>query len=240
MPTIEVCFTPELYKFKHTESKHSVIIIDVLRATTSMCCALHNGVKAIIPVSEIEELKKFKTLGYVIACEREGIKPDFADFGNSPLNFNNQKLKNEIIAYSTTNGTQAINIISEQTDSIFIGAYTNITYLSKFLTQTSDNIVIVCSGWKNKFSLDDTIIAGAYCEQFLKNNYKTICDSSIASIDLWSIAKTNLIEYSNKCIHRQRLKKLKLDDCLEYCFTKDINSVVPKLKNGMIENILKI
>ena len=239
MPTLEVCFTPELYKYKHTTENHSVIIVDVLRATTAMCSALHNGVKAIIPVSEIEDLKKFKKMGYLVASERDGIKPDFADFGNSPLTFINNKYKNEIIAYSTTNGTQAINIIKEEAETIYIGAYTNISILTNYLIKHNQNVVIVCSGWKQKFSLEDTIIAGAYCDFFInKIKYYSICDSSTAALDLWKIAKNNLLLYVEKCIHKNRLKILYLDDCIEYCFTADINPVIPKLNNGMIKNIL--
>ncbi len=238
MPTLEVCFTPDLYSNKHTEDKHVTIVIDVLRATTAMCTALEYGIKAIIPVAEIEELKSLKKLGYLIASEREGLKLSFADFGNSPFDFMNSDLKGQIIAYSTTNGTRAIDMITEGSSEIYIAAYSNISAMCDFLISKNENVVIVCSGWKNKFSLEDALISGAFCEMLLKNGkFTTICDSSTASIGLWNLAKNDIIEYSKKCIHSQRLKKLKLDDCIEYCFTADTTKVVPMVIDGMIQNI---
>ncbi len=237
MPTIEVCFTPELYIHKHTTGNHLTLIIDVLRASTSICAALYNNVKAIIPVAEIEELKKLKQNGYLIASEREGLKLDFADIGNSPSQFLDSNLKGKTIAYSTTNGTRAINLINEQDNTtIYIAALTNLTILSEFITQSQENVVIVCSGWKQKFSLEDAVVAGAFCEKLLtiSTSYQTICDSSNASIDLWSIAKHDLPSYIDKCIHRHRLAKLGLEESIPFCLTIDSSPVIPIVKNGMI------
>lgn len=237
MPTIEVCFTPELYIHKHTTGDHITLIIDVLRASTSICAALHNNVKAIIPVAEIEELKRLKQNGYLIASEREGLKLDFADLGNSPEQFLAPSLKGTTIAYSTTNGTRAINLIKEQDNTkIYIAALTNLTVLSEFIHRSQENVVIVCSGWKQKFSLEDAVVAGAYCEKLLtfSSSYQTNCDSSTASIDLWNMAKSNLPVYIDKCIHRHRLAKLGLDDSIPFCLTVDTTPVIPIVKNGMI------
>jgi len=241
MPTIEVCFTPELYLQKHTKGKHITIMIDVLRASTSICAALANGVKAIIPVSEIEELKRLKMMGYLIASEREGLKLDFADMGNAPTQFLSPQLKGTTIAYSTTNGTRAINLINEQEEtSIYVAALTNITTLTDFILSRSENLVIVCSGWKQKFSLEDAVVAGAYCERLMVDGvYQSICDSSTASLDLWKLAKTDLPGYIDKCIHRHRLAKLGLDDSIPYCLTEDITPVIPFVNDGMIISIQK-
>lgn len=241
MNTIEVCFTPDLYLNKHSNGKHITIIIDLLRASSSICAALSNGIKAIIPVSEIEELKRLKQLGYIIASEREGLKLDFADMGNSPTQFLEANLKGATIAYSTTNGTKAINLIKEQEETpIYIGALSNLTALSNFLIEQSQNVVIVCSGWKQKFSLEDAVAAGAFCEKLLlSGQFETICDSSSASIDLWEMAKQDLPHYVNKCIHSTRLNKLGLADSIPYCLESDTTNAIPFVNNGMIINIAK-
>jgi 2-phosphosulfolactate phosphatase len=226
---------------KHTNGKHITVIIDVLRASSSICAALANGVKAIIPVSEIEELKRLKTMGYLIASEREGLKLDFADMGNAPTQFLSPQLKGTTIAYSTTNGTRAINLINEQEEtSIYIAALTNISTLTDYILSRSENLVIVCSGWKQKFSLEDAVVAGAYCERLMADGvYQSICDSSTASLDLWKLAKTDLPGYIDKCIHRHRLAKLGLDDSIPYCLTEDITPVIPFVNDGMIISIQK-
>lgn len=236
MKTIEVCFTPDLYDQRHTEGQHVTIVIDVLRATTAMCTAIQYGVKGIIPVADIQDLKRMKENGYIIASEREGIKVDFADFGNSPFTFIENDLKGKIIAYSTTNGTVAIEKIAEHDAPIYIGAYTNISKLCETIINLNKSVVIVCSGWKGKFSLEDAVVAGAYCERFIESgNYTQICDSSTAALDIWSLAKVNLIGYIDKCIHRHRLRKLGLDDVIEYCFTADKSPVAPIYLDGIIQ-----
>ncbi len=237
MKTIEVCFTPDLYDSRHTEGHHVAIVIDVLRATTAMCAAIYHGVKGIIPVADIQDLKRLKENGYIIASEREGIKVDFADFGNSPFTFIENDLKGRVIAYSTTNGTVAIEKIAEHNAPIYIGAYTNISKLCETIINLNQSVVIVCSGWKGKFSLEDAVIAGAYCERFLESeNYTQACDSSTAALHLWNLAKPNLLKYIDKCIHRHRLQKLGLDDVLEYCFTADKTPVAPIYFDGIIQN----
>lgn len=235
MKSIEVIFSPDLYDYGHND-EHQVVVLDILRATTAMTTAIHSGVKGIIPVAEIEDLKRFKENGYLIASEREGIKVDFADFGNSPFTFIENDLTGKVIAYSTTNGTIAIEKVAESSSQVLIGAYTNISVICEYLKKQDESVVFLCSGWKGKFSLEDAIIAGAYCERLLESGeYTSDCDSVHAAMDLWSIAKKDILGYVEKCSHRKRLRKLQLDDVIEYCFTADKTPVIPIFKDGMIQ-----
>jgi len=109
---IEVCFSPALYHLYHNP-KANVVVIDVMRASTAICAAFAAGAEKIIPVGTVEEAKKMKEAGYILAAERDGIVLDFADFGNSPFNFTPGNVKGKTVAYSTTNGTQAINMAKD-------------------------------------------------------------------------------------------------------------------------------
>src|SRR5512133_2694845 len=106
MNTIEVCLSPALFKYITTTGDFIVVIIDVLRATTSFCAAFDSGVKTVIPVSGLDKLLEYKNNGFLTAAERDGNKVDFADFGNSPTVFLQSDLSGKELAYSTTNGTQ--------------------------------------------------------------------------------------------------------------------------------------
>ncbi|MFZ4741601.1 MAG: 2-phosphosulfolactate phosphatase [Bacteroidales bacterium] len=237
MNTIEVCFTPKLYSEIVTNKNFIVVMVDILRASTSICAAFANGVEAIIPVASLDEAKEFKAKGYLVASEREGIVTGFADFGNSAFNFMTEAVKGKTIAYSTTNGTQAIEL-AKNAEGLVIGAFSNITALSQWLINQHSNVVILCAGWKNKFNLEDSIFAGALIEQLLTSaDYKMDCDSAEAALDLWSIAKSNPLAYIQKAAHRERLRKLKLDDVLEFTFQLDTANVVPILKDGVLVNI---
>lgn len=237
---IEVCFSPALYHLYHNP-KANVVVIDIMRATTAICAAFAAGAKKIIPVGTVEDAKKMKDAGYTLAAERDGKVLDFADFGNSPFNFTPENVKGKTIAYSTTNGTQAINI-ARDARKIFIGAFTNLSTIVNYLERDVNDLVILCSGWKDRFNLEDTLCAGAIAERLLASGkYCTICDSTNASIDLWKVAKPNLLEYIQKAAHRERLRKMVLDDVVEYCHTPDSVTVLPYYSEGaIIDYSLKI
>lgn len=238
MKNIEVCLTPALYPHRLTRNNFIVVIVDVFRATTSICAALGNGVKSIIPVSSLEEARKYKERGYLVACERDGVVLDFADFGNSAFNFMTEKVKGETIAYSTTNGTKAIAMTTDDA-TVAIGAFSNISALTQWLEKQDQDILILCSGWKNKFNLEDTLFAGALTRQLLNSNkFKADCDAAEAAMDLWKEAQHNPVAYIDKAAHRHRLKRLGLDDVIPFSFEPDTNPVVPVVKNSVIINIL--
>lgn len=234
---IEVCFTPLLYHFYHNTNAN-VVVIDILRATSAICAAFAAGAEKIIPVGTVEEARKVKDAGFILAAERDGIVLDFADFGNSPFNFTPERVKGKTIAYSTTNGTQAIQM-ANGSKNIIVGAFTNLSEVVNFLQKDNSDIILFCSGWKGRFNLEDSLFAGAVAELLLTSgDFTTICDSTNAALDLWKVAKPNLRNYIEKAAHRQRLRKMILDDVIDYCITIDSVKVLPLFKEGVILNII--
>lgn len=235
MSHIEVCFLPELYPYRKTAgNNHAAVAVDILRATTTIVTAIAQGVKKIVPVTDIYQLSELKKNGYIIVSERDGIQSDFADFGNSPLQLMQADIKNAVIAISTTNGTRALSAVNDA-EKIFIGAFSNISALCAKLRELNKDIVIVCSGWKHHFSLEDTLFAGAVCEHLIADNQFTYADDSvIAAMELWKNAKNNLLNFASRSEHYQRLYNLDMGESVPYCFEMDTCSVVPVLKNGMI------
>jgi len=235
---LETCFSPAL--FEHEANGDSiVVIIDILRASSAICTAFANGAVEIIPVAEVSEAKEYKAKGYLVAAERDGYVLDFADFGNSPFNFTKDKVSGKTIVYSTTNGTGIINLASSAYMTV-IGSFLNIGALTEWILGKEKNVLLFCAGWKNRFNIEDTICAGAIAEKLMESNlYTTICDSTIASMDLWSLARPNLPGYIEKAAQRTRLRDKKLDDCIEFCLTSDFTDKIPVMKNGvLVGNIL--
>ena len=233
---IEVCFTPKLFPEIVTKDNYIVVLVDILRATTSICAAFANGVKKIIPVATLEEAKALKNKGFLVASEQDGKKLNFADFGNSAFNFSQETIGGKTLVYCTTNGTRALDI-AKKAEKIAIGAFVNIQALSDWLVAEDKNVVILCSGWKNKFCLEDALFAGALTENLLANKgFATNCDSAVAAMDLWHLAQPDILGYIEKAAHRHRLKKLELDDVIPYSFTLNSTSVVPVYVGGEISN----
>ena len=235
--TVEVCFSPKLFTEILTKGNFIVVLVDILRATTSICTAFQNGVHSIIPVSTLEEAKKLKEEGFLVASEQDGKKLDFADFGNSAFSFTRQMISGKTLVYCTTNGTRALEM-AKTADQIVIGSFLNLSALTEWLIQQKRNIVILCSGWKNKFCLEDSLFAGALADRLLQQpDFITYCDSAQAAKDLWHIAENDIPAYLEKAAHRHRLNRLGLDDVIPYSFTIDQTDVVLYFDGKEIVNL---
>lgn len=234
LKNINVCFTPAIYHRFHNPDA-IVVVTDILRATSAICTAFMNGARLIIPVGTLDEAKAFKEKGYLIAAERDGIVCDFADFGNSPSNFSREKVYGKTIVYSTTNGTKTIHMGSE-CHLVSIGSFLNLKALSEWLIKENKDVVVLCSGWKDRFSLEDSIFSGALSQELLDSgHFATICDSTIAALDLWSLARNDLNGYLKKAANRNRLRKLGLGGDIEYCHTLNLTDIIPVLtEEGLV------
>ena len=236
---LEVCLSPAIYD-KHADDRNLVVIVDILRATSSICAAIHNGVKSILPVSTVDEARQMKKQGYMVASERDGFVLDFADFGNSPFNFSPEIVKGKEIVYSTTNGTRCIHMASHS-KAVIIGSFLNISALAEWLINQNAPVLIFCASWKDRFSLEDTVFAGALAERLLNSGkFETICDAVAASLDLWNLAKPDLYGYIQKSAQKGRLASKGLDDCIEYCLTADQTRVIPAFQESRLVDISEI
>jgi 2-phosphosulfolactate phosphatase len=230
---IEVCYSPALYPY-YKNNNAIVVVADILRATTAICAAFENGVKSLIPVADLEEARALKKQGYLVAAERDGLVLDFADFGNSPFNFEPATVKGKTIVYSTTNGTQAIRMASGARH-VAIGAFTNLSALAGWLINENADVLVLCAGWKNRYNLEDSVYAGALAGILMESGrFSSDCDSTVAAIELWNLARPDLVGFMEKASHRHRLKKLGLDDVMKYCHTPDSTGVIPLLKGELL------
>jgi len=233
---IEVCFTPALFHL-YKEEFDLIVVIDVLRATSAICAAFQNGVKELIPVSSIELAREYKAKGYLVGAERKGQIVEGFDFGNSPFSYMIPEVKGQTVVLSTTNGTKSINIAKEAGD-VVIGALSNLDVLKIWLEKQDKNILCLCSGWQDKFNLEDTICAGAITEHLLSTgNYQSIEDSSIAAKYIFLSAKDNNFGFLKSSSHRRRLKKLNLNEDIKFCLTSNTAPVIPFLKGDKIVNV---
>ena len=230
---LETCFSPALYEpDRHAGS--IVVVIDILRATSAICTAFENGAASIIPVATVAEAREYKEKGYLVAAERDGYVLDFADFGNSPFNFTPERVAGKTIVYSTTNGTGIIKLASSA-QHIIIASFLNIGAITEWIISRDNDVILFCSGWKNRFNLEDSLCAGAIAEKLLATSlYSTICDSTHAAVDLWSLAKEDINGYIEKAAQRSRLRDKNLDDCIPFCLSMDFTRKIPIIKDGIL------
>jgi len=233
---IEVCFSPYLYDL-HKSEFEIIVVIDVLRATSAICTAFDHGVKSIIPVDSIEIAKEYQKKGYLVGAERQGKIVEGFDFGNSPFSYMSSEIKGKDVVLTTTNGTKAIKL-AQDADQVVIGSLLNLDVLCEWLEKQEKNILCLCSGWQNKFNLEDTICAGAIAE-YLINTGKFISDedSSIAAKYLYLSAKDNYLGYLKSSSHRRRLKNLNLNEDIKYCLTPNLSKAIPILHEDKLVDI---
>lgn len=236
MPKIEVSFSPETYSVYKGEDQ-IVVVTDILRATSAICTALHNGAKEIIPVSTIEEAREYKAKGFLVGAERNGEKIEEFDFGNSPYSYMQDKIKEKSIVLTTTNGTKAINMAKESF-KVIVGAFTNFSATIDYLSKQDKDILILCSGWKGRFNLEDTLYAGAIVNALANNNVldlqSEVEDSALSAMYLYNLAKDDPYKFLINSSHRRRLKNLNLKEDVRYCLSMDNTDVIPVYEEGCI------
>ena len=230
---LEACFSPYLYPvYKGDDTV--VVIIDVFRATSAICAAFENGVEKIIPVSSVEEARSYKEKGFLVGAERNGIQIEGFDFGNSPFHYMGHQLKGKTIVLTTTNGTQAIEI-AKDAYKVVIGSFLNMDVLCNFLIQENKNILLLCSGWKNKFNLEDAVFAGAVSDQISSVSEKfEMGDACLALKYLYQNAKENPYKFLTHSSHKQRLSKLNLKEDIRYCLTPNQTKIIPIYREGAL------
>ncbi len=239
MHQITVCFTPIQFS-SYVHENCNAVAIDILRATTSICTAFMNGAKEVIPISTVDELKTHTGTEYIIAAERDGIKLDFADIGNSPYYFTKEVVGGKTIAYSTTNGTHTINLAA-QCHHAAVGSFINISALCRWLEAGQRDVFLLCAGWKGRFNLEDSVFAGAVAQKLMDTGkFDTICDSTLVAMDLWSLAKPDLMGYIKKAAQNERLRKINAANVIPYCHTLDLTDIVPIYKDGTLVGIRSI
>lgn len=224
---IDICFSPALYPYyADKNAERIVIVVDIFRATTTMCAALKNGAKSIIPVASIEEAQAYKKKGYLVGAERNVKRCDFADFGNSPFDYSSDKVEEKDIVFTTTNGTQAIEAASDA-HALIIGSFSNISAVVNFCVASQKDVLVLCAGWNNRFNIEDTLYAGAIAKRLQGKGYTYVSDAAEIALSMWRNAEPNLRDYINHTEHIKRLEANNLQDSVEYCLTYDTVPLVP-------------
>lgn len=235
MPTLEVCLSPNLLSL-HILTHKTVVVVDILRATSCMVTAIACGVESILPLQDIETCRAMKSQGYYIAAERDGKQVEGFDLGNSPFSYMEKHLIGQKIAFTTTNGTQVIKL-SENSEQIIVGAFLNLSAVASYLAEQKKNVLVACAGWKGHINVEDTLFAGALVDILTSQNFTISNDSALLAQSLYQKHKADLLAFVSLCSHVQRLKNLGIQKDIEFCLQKDVYEAVPILQNG---NIVKL
>ena len=212
------------------------VVIDVLRATTTIATALDAGAEAVQTFSNIETLRSesnsWEKNKRLLAGERGGVKVEGFDLGNSPLACTADVVKDKRLFLTTTNGTRALQRV-EQSPCVITAAQINRQAAVNYILETQPEIVwMVGSGWQGDYSVEDTACAGAIAQSIFQQSDTSPVDlfgndEVIGAIALYEQWKDNLLNVFRQCSHGQRLLKLQGDEDLKYCSQTDILDILP-------------
>lgn len=238
MFTFEVILSPALIDNYDLKEKN-VVVVDILRATSTIVTAIHYGVEHVVPCLTAEETKTYQTLGYLCAGERNGLKITDFEMGNSPFECMNQNMKNKKIALTTTNGTKCF-IAAKKANAykVFCGSFLNLKAMSDFLIKESKPVVVLCAGWKDKVNLEDSLYAGALYDELQKSVELILdCDSTLMVHELYKKHEKELSDILKKSSHYQRLSYLSHEEDMVHCLQSSVYQEVVVFDNNFLKKI---
>ena len=230
---IDCCFTHQSCEAGLLEGCDA-LVIDVLRATSSIITALDAGAKAIIPVSEIASaLELAATMpGSILAGEREGEKLIGFDLGNSPNEFTRETVAGRVIISCSTNGTAAV-IKAAAAKRVWLAALLNSQAVAdKLLNEGVRDLVIVCAGTLGEPSLDDILAAGAVISRLSAAKPEQNDSAFIAARLYESYRSVGMTQALKLAFHAQKLIRFQRQADVEYCARENISALVPWLNKA--------
>jgi 2-phosphosulfolactate phosphatase len=223
-------------------SKVTVVVIDVLRATSVIVQAMAQGAQEVLPVTEVEEafkiVKHFPHGTTLLGGERGSRKIEGFDLGNSPREYTADKVKGKRLILTTTNGTKAFHAVSSGKETL-AGCFFNIEAVKKRCLESGNGLLIYPSGDEGKFSLEDTVCGGMLIDRILRDKPKTavLTDASRSAHLLYQRFKKNIFEALSLSAHGKDLIEKGFEEDLIYCAQIDITDVVPVFREGVLRSV---
>jgi len=235
-PELYTCLSPSLLELYDVE-KSIVVIIDVLRATSTIATALHNGAKCIIPVDSVAECIRIgKQIDSITAGERDGQIAEGLEYGNSPFEYPREFIEGKTLVLTTTNGTKLLHMaLDKNARAVITGSFPNLSAVCDFLLAQNQNVILGCAAWKNRVNIEDTLFAGALINRIGKH-FRINCDSSQMAVTMYKDAKKDLFEFmkTKQASHYNRLSGFGLEKDIRYCLTEDIANTTVVYEDGKL------
>ena len=230
MSSVDVCLThQQLENYQHHDK--NVVVIDVLRATSTINTILFSGAKSVKPVESLEECMKLKEDGYIVMAERMGKKVEGFDYGNSPSKIEKNLFADRDVGIATSNGTKAI-VKTKGSKITLISSFLNLSKVIEYLNTNSRDTLLVCSGWKGSTNLEDTMCAGAIVAGL--ENYDYESDTVVIVKKLYEQSKDDILSSMKKSSHAKRLSGYDNMKDIEFCSEIDKQEILPYLDGDQI------
>lgn len=235
-PSLYTCLSPALLHLYEVR-ECIVVVIDVLRATSTIATALYNGAREIIPVDSVERcIQLGKELDCITAGERDGQVAPGLQYGNSSFEYPRSFIGGKTLVLTTTNGTKLLHMaLSKGATEIITGSFLNLSAVCDHLVAMRKHVILGCAAWKDKPNMEDTLFAGAVVSR-IKDHFSINCDSSRMAENLYEAGRNDLYEFmkKNEASHYHRLTNFGLEKDIRHCLTPDLANILPEYTNGKL------
>ncbi|HHZ13502.1 MAG: 2-phosphosulfolactate phosphatase [Caldicoprobacterales bacterium] len=215
-----------------------VVVIDVLRATSTIITALYNGCKEIIPTADIEDAvnisKNYEKDTFILGGERNAVKIEGFHLSNSPREYSRERVENKTVLITTTNGTKAITRALDAKE-VVLASFINISAVYEYIAAAGSDISIICAGTMGKFSADDILVAGALIKGLEDKGVSLqLDDLGMVAKRMYLNSKDDLHGALSETLHYSILKDLGLQGDLDDCLKLDTAPIVPIYSDGVV------
>ena len=229
MSDLEICFLPSQWRTLSTERLRAstCVVIDVIRATSTIATALARGAAGVLPVASVTKAfdLKHRNSRALLAGERGGQAPPGFDLGNSPEDFTAKRVKGRPVILTTTNGTQALAACVGGR-VVVTASFLNLEAVAARLREIGPPWIIVCAGCDGEFGVDDAVVAGALAEAL---------DQEHVLVSLYHSVRNELKETLLGSAAGRELLKVGLEKDVPFCAQLNLFSIVPTLgEDGML------
>jgi 2-phosphosulfolactate phosphatase len=209
----------------------TVVVIDVLRACSTVVTALDRGARAVLPVADMAEAGKIASNldpdVYRLGGERGGEKIDGYHLGNSPLEYTREVVEGRDVILNTTNGTQALTR-ARGAEHLVAACFLNAQRVVDFVRAVDDQVTIVCAGRQNRLALEDALCAGLLLARLWNHEEPdVVTDSAHTVFTLYETDRDNLDAALRGANHAEHLSGNGYEEDLDYCFRTDVLPVLP-------------
>ena len=208
----------------------NAVVIDVLRATTSIVTALRNGALSATPAATPEEALERKAEGVLICGERGGVRCDGFDLGNSPREYHPDAVAGKRLIFTSTNGSRTMEAVKRARE-VYLAAFINAGAVAHALVLSGRGVIIACAGDHGRFSLEDTVCAGLIVHRLRQNRAGLETDDeAVAAEILYRAHETRLLSMMEGSVHGKRLIGLGFQQDLAFAAQLDLTGMLPVLR----------
>ena len=239
---VKLYFSPQPLTEAKIRGKVS-IVVDVLRASTTICTAIQNGCREIIPVATVGDAASMRAnldRNSVLVCgEREGLKIEGFDLGNSPAEYSEQVVRNKVLVFASTNGSRAI-LKCAASAVTFVCGFVNLSAIVDLVKKFDKDVAIVCAGKLGNFSLEDTFCGGAVIDRLLEvGKYEISNDAAQVAHMLYKNQSESVESVLRRADHARYLIGLGFGADIVTAAALDSIGVIPVLSGNKIVDAQK-